>query len=834
MHKSRGLMCVCVLFLTLSDTVLDAVPLYKLLGLESTTSTPAASKSPQPTEHTDRDHLLSPPSSPSSSSPSSSPASSPTAPTLHTPVTIIPLEVTNKILSAVVTAQLEPGGDVGGRPLTDEMIHLLLLATLEGVATRRGRRMGMQVDSTLQLLTGLTSLFEEVVTLWLRLHNQSGEQSDVTASGDSGESSGGSVAVTPSGEQVYSSYQGLVHVARSVLRLWLTLCSEVLRSKVTAQQAAEMKPLLSIPILTISKSCYNLRRVGLFSGNECLDHEFTLMILESVLACLHGANLVALVTTCPGEEVVAVFGECLSDGCHEWFTYLCSKLHALAEARGAATETQTSGWDRVMETSYSLLGWILRELVQTAENLKLLQRASKSALSGEVATRPITYTVGLSRDFDKLTSRMSKLANVVLNCFKQVPALQLLSLQLLSETASDTVEIIGNFLSSVLDPAVRANPEVLDHYLELLENVWFRLSPDYSGSAPLWKKLANYFTLLQDASRGTLHQVLYHLQCLFSHDSTMLKSQLTVHVVLPLHMHLISLVREKVYGNRCSSGERVGHIGRVDVEWSDSLPNVLGEDEQTLIAQYLKLLLKVVSHPSSLHSFLSDTSHLYSLFLLLPLPSFCPSTLSVAEQCLMTLQKPSTTNSSTLSSSSEERSTTSASTQKTLLKIFIKIGFSMPVDKIMNLCLAIADGKLALPTFGLGEVDSVHKRLQDIFESAPLGNLLTPSFLNHLSIICNVWEILTRLAPSGPLVLAVLRDNFVWDIVSDFSPILGSLLTRIQQQIEGGALDSGGVAVCSLQELAVALLASLINMAHFLCWQRREAKVHMCSIYMYT
>ena len=88
--------------------------------------------------------------------------------------------------------------------------------------------------------------------------------------------------------------------------------------------------------------------------------------------------------------------------------------------------------------------------------------------------------------------------------------------------------------------------------LELLENVWFRLSPDYSGSAPLWKKLTNYFTLLQDVGRSTLHQVLYHLQCLFSHDSTMLKSQLTVHVVLPLHVYIITQVREKVYDNQIS------------------------------------------------------------------------------------------------------------------------------------------------------------------------------------------------------------------------------------------------------------------------------------------
>ena len=96
-----------------------------------------------------------------------------------------------------------------------------------------------------------------------------------------------------------------------------------------------------------------------------------------------------------------------------------------------------------------------------------------------------------------------------------------------------------------------------------------------------------------------------------------------------------------------------------------------------------------------------------------------------------------------------------------------------------------------------------------------------------------MWEILTRLAPCGPLVQAVLRDNFVWDIVSDFSPILGTLLTRIRQQIEGHALEAGDVAVCTLQELAVGLLASLIIMAHFICWQRQDSKVCKISVYVH-
>ena len=834
--------------------MLDTLPLYTLLGTEapptSTSGFPSfpvlASEHSTETagdKHEDDDDPLAPPPilPPSSFSSSSSPTSSPASYPVSTPVQIVPQVVTSKLLEAV-TKKERVTDDDEAEPLTDQTLHLLLLATLESVATQTGARTTAQVGSTLHLLSELTALHEDVVALWLQLHNQSGQPAaaeltaSLSGSVDGGEGGGGGGSgvslAAPSGGD--GSYQGLVHVARTVLRLWLVLSSQILRSSVTSQQAAEIKPLLCSPVLTISRACYNLRRVGLFRGNECLDHEFTLMILETVLSCLHSANLLALVDTCPVEDVFRVFQDTLSDGCHEWFAYLCSKLQAVAEAD--SVHLQASSWGRVMEYSYALLTFILRELIVTAEHIKLFEKASKSALSGEVVARPVKYSVELSTGLDKLTKRMSKLANIILDCFKHVSMIQLLALQLLSETASDTVEIIGNFLGNILDPAIRANPEVLDHYLELLVSVWFRLSPDYTGSAGWWKKLSNYFALLHEAKRGTSHQVLYHLQCLFSHESTTLKSQLTHHVVLPLHTHLIAKVRKKVYSNRTSSGNTAGHIGRADVEWSADLENALDEDEKALVVLFLKLLLKAVSHPSSVQAFLTNnTSHLYSLFLLLPVSSFCPPTLSVAEECFKTLQKPAPSSSSSSSSSgSGSTNTDTSGTQKTLLKIFLKLGFSMPVDRITDLCLAIADGKILLPTFGIGEVDRVHKRLQDTFETPPLSSLLSPAFINHLSIIANVWEILARLAPHGPLVHTILKDNYIWDVVSNFSPILGSLLSRVQQQIEGGALEADAACVCSLQELAVSLLSNLMSLAHFLCWQRRESKACAQCVCVYT
>ena len=785
--------------------VLDMLPLYRLLGVDAFPTSASVfpslgilglAQKDSPGDH--GRHTAPSPTSHFSSSPSSSPT--------NTPVQIVSQVVIEQQLGS-----LGRRGQEGGEPPSDQTLHLLLLATLESVAMQAGARVTTQIGSTLHLLRELTTLFEDVILLWLQLHNQRSESLVCSSSSSEGELGSGGHA--PTAERS-GSYQGLVHVARTVLRLWLVLSSQVLCSSLTGQQAAEAKPLLFFPMVTISKACYSLQQVGVFRGNECLDHEFTLMILETFLSCLHSANLLALVVVCPVEDVFHVYRDTLSDGCQEWLTYLCSKLHAIVEADVIGLEAST--WGQVMDYCYGLLTFVLKELIITAEHIKFFQKAAKSALSGEVLPRPITYSLQVATGFDKLTQRMSKLANILLDCFKQVSMIQLLSLQLLSETARDTVEIISNFLSNILDPSIRSNAEVLDHYLDLLESVWFRLSPNYAGSASWWKKLLNYFTLLREAEREMVHQVLYHLQCLFSHDSIMLKTKLTEHVILPLYIHLIAQVREKVYKNQTSSGSGSIQIRRASVDWNANLEDTLDDDEKALIVLFLKLLLKVVSHPSSVRSFLSTTSHLYSLFLLLPVPSFCPPTLAVAEECLKTLQKQPPGVTVEIDTSS---------TQKTLLKIFLKLGFSMPVDRITDLCLAVADGKISLPTFGIGEADRVHKRLQDTFEHPPLVQLLSPAFLNHMAIIANVWEILARLAPHGPLVLAILHENNVWDVVEGFLPILASLLSRIQQQIEGGALEADSGCVCLLQELCVSLLSHLMSMAHFLCWQKKVIKV---------
>ena len=856
------LLCVC------ADVVVGVVPVHRLfatqatthrfpgLGLTHTTSAHEQSSNgyfiPSPT-------ASSPHFSPSSSadthtslSPSSSPSSCG-----HGPVHVVPQAVTDQLIERLTRreAQLERslkqqeerregvggaaagGGGIGSRQIhSDQTLHLLLLSVLESVTTQQGPCIMSQVISGLALLRGLSSLFEEAVLLWLQLHNKAAESLPAPSTLDWAEMEGGGVGLMPGadgGRSVWtaggdssdsastSCYWVVVHVARSALRLWLLLSSQLLKSSLTPSQAVEIRPLLSSPQGTISRACYSLREVGVFRGSSARDHEFTLMILETFLCCLHAANLLAEVSTSPVGEVFQVLRDILTDSYQEWLAYLCSKLHAVREAE--SRELEASGWEQLMDYCYSLLCSILSELITTTDHIKFFQKAAKSALSGEVLSRPITYSLEVATGFDKLTQRMSKLANIVLDCFKQVTSLQLLSLHLLSETAWDTVEIISHFLANILDPAVHSTVEVLDLYLELLESVWFRLSPDYTGQTAWWRKLSNYFILLQEAERGTVHQVLYHLQCLLGHDSLTLKSRLTEHVVLPFHSYLIARIREKVYRNQTVSGEATLQLRRASINWATDLEDALDCDEKSLVVLFLKLLLKVVSHPSTLQPLLANTSHLYSLFLLLPVPSFCPPTLAVAEECLRTLHK----------QSQEASEWDTGGTQRTLLKIFLKLGFSMPVDRITDLCLTIANGKILLPTFGIGDVDRVHKRLQDTFEHPPLVELLLPAFLGHMAIIANVWEILARLAPHGQLVRSLLLENNVWDVVEGFLPILGSLLSRIQQQIESGDLEAGDKCVCSLQELSVTLLSHLTSMAHFLCWHRKNSQVPYVYNYVY-
>ena len=776
--------------------------------------------------------------------------------------------------------------------LNERSLYMLLLAVLESVSigsssgSGRGFKGGShQIGSSLHLLHSITTLFNDVLTLWLQAYNtqastakqQHPSMTTIDCKEELDRSNSSTTSTTllaPSpldpGTSEYAdcsyddddddddeggglSYKGTMYIARIALRLWLTLSSQILHCSHTlsAQQLVEIKQLLVSPLSTVATACFNLQLAELFKGNDSLDHEFTLIILESFYSCVHAINLLAVSPACSIDDLYQVLKGCLSDDCHEWFTYLCSKLHAVSSevqiSEGTLEDSLfPSNWEPVLLYSNSLLTDILQELIVISTHIHACQKASKMALSGEASTtsffKPVAYNLEVAAGFDKLTQRLSRIAQLLLDMFRTVPKIQLLSLQLLSETAKDTVGTIGNFLSNIADPSVRSSPEVLDLYLELLENVWFRLSPDYNGPPSFWKKLSNYHSLLLESNRQVVCQVIFHIQCLFSHESTTLKSELTKHVIIPFHTHLTALVRQKCFtettrhrARRTPPREGGGEQGSggdsrestPDVLYYSRLASPIAEGleatESEITSLFLKLLLKVVGNVNSLSTFAAESANLYSLFLLLPLEEFKAASLCVLRECMHTLQ--STVHPLRVGMEASDETVI----QRTILRIFLNLAYSVQVEKVPELCISISEGRASLPSFGLNEVDQVHQLIRNTFELKRLEQLATVPFVKSLAVVSDVWEMLSHLALQDASTATVLVENHLWDVVQVFSPFIGSLLSRIQQRLaKGSGLDAPEGVVTALRETCVSLLSHLLTLAHFLCWQRRDMRVSVC------
>ena len=731
--------------------------------------------------------------------------------------------------------------------ISERMLYMLLLSVLEAVSIRSGSRGTTQISSTVHLLHGVTTLFEDVIALWLQAYNKDG----IKQTG-----SGGSPDHTPPGAS--NVYKGTVHIARITLRLWLVLSSQVLHSSLSSQQIADVKPLLSSPLASVAKACFNLQQAGLFKGNECLDHEFTLIILESDFSSFFAANVCAVVPVCSVDDFYEVLRDALTDGSHEWFTYLCSKLHGISETLLPALQQQhpdeedplkverngdlPSSWVAILDYSFQILAYILKELIAISSHIRSCQKASKLALTSNSYDKnkhhmsvpfpkPVVYSLEVATGFDKLTQRLSKIAQLLLDMFRTVPLIQLLSLQLLSETAKDTIGTISNFLTSISDPSVRSNPEVLDLYLELLENIWFQLSSDYPASSPWWKKLSNYYILLLESNQEIVCQVIYHLQCLFGHDSAILKSRLTQYVIIPFYQHLTSRIKEVCY-NTTSKPNAEGSSSPVSSGVDDHSPKAsLESNERMIISLFMKLLAKVMSSSHSLGKFASDSSNIYSLFLFLPLDEFRGSVLVVLEECLHTLKTSSAERSVTTSPSISEANEAAPKSeetgiQKTILQILLTLAFSVQVEKIPDRCLSIAEGRASLPTYGLREVDQIEQLVRNTFEAKPIKDLLEPSFVRHLAVVADVWSVLNNLAASDNLTTKILNENNMWDVIRQLGPSLSSLLSRLQQRLSREeTFGPNGHLLDSLRESTVTLLSHLLTLAHFLCWKKGDHKV---------
>ena len=693
--------------------------------------------------------------------------------------------------------------------VSERALYMLLLSVLESVSFQTGTTL---IEASLHLLQSITSLFEEVVGLWFQGYDQA-----------AGSSSSREATSLPPLSTV-RAYQGTMHIARMTLRLWLQLFSQVLHSSPSPSQLSDIKPLLFSPLATVSKACYNLRQVGVFKGNAFLDHEFTLIILETLFSSLYAVNLYSIVPACSIEDFFEAVRDTLTDGYQEWFTYLCSKLLEVAGSHGPSAPTALtnggseeqpktkgnissspspkSNWPSVLDYSHSLLSYILRELIVISSHIQAGQKAFKLALTSKggpqrqssdlhvpsslIYVKPVSYSLQVATGFDKLTQRLSKIAQLLLDMFRTVPLIQLLSLQLLSETESDTVGTIGNFLSIISDPAVRSNSEVFDLYLELLENVWFRLSPDYTGSPSWWNKLSNYSTLLLESGREVTCQVIYHLQCLFSHESTVLKSQVTQHVVIPFHTHLMKLVKSKCYqkvvavSSTTSTSSVDGGVAQATPTGTTAgaegeVEDGLSSDEKEIISVFLKLLLKVASNVHSLGTFTSKSVNLYRLFLLFPLREFRCASFGVLDECLAALRGMMSSTCSSPSSGASSptgietpilQPSDEGTMRKTIIRILLSLAYSVQkIEKIPKQCLAIAEGKAPLPKYGLAEADMLHQLIRTTFETTPLKQLLAPMFVDHLAVVADIWELLGRLAMQDEVVTKILNHNHIWDIV---------------------------------------------------------------------
>ena len=750
--------------------------------------------------------------------------------------------------------------------VSDRTLQMLLLAVLGSVSTRTDSQGTFQVDSTFHLLQGITTLFEEVISLWLQTYNDEEVRKHL----------GEDALKTGAGKSI--SYNSNIYIARVVLRLWVVLCTQVLQSSLTPQQLSEIGPLLYTPLATLSKACYNLQQAWLFQRNECLDHDFTLIVLETLYTSLHVVNLHTAVPLCSASDYHSDLKETLTDGCHEWFTYLCSKLHGIStaatqedsstnppslpgEGNDPVNESPHANWLPILNYSHKLLTFILEELIITSSHINSYQKAAKLSLAsaGTLPSsslslpfqQPVTYDLQVATGFDKLTLRLSKMAQLLLDMFKSIPLIQVLSLQLLSETANDTVDVISKFLTNIADPAVRLNPEVFDLYLELLENVWFRLSAEYRGSSSLWNKLSNYSTVLMESKREIVSQVIYHIQCLFGHNSATLKSELTKHVIIPFHVSLMSKVKMKCYkktdnvsSTLTSSPTRASFLVQPDTETD------LDSDERIIISLFLKLLFKVASNRNSFGAFASEGTNIYSLFLLFPLEQFRSGSLAVIEECLKTLQRsaqrlygggspdfdsPTSPEARTVGMGEANIQNIAqkmmagpeeAAIQNTILQILLSVAFSFSFDKIPDRCLSIAEGHAPLTKYGIKEVDHIHRVIQNKFEHMELKQLLVSSFVRYLRVITDIWRILAQLISENESTVEILMKNNISDVISILAPSLGTLLSRVEQR-KDELLQEEGKEGCvdSLRECSVMLLSHLFTIVHYLQWRKADPKV---------
>ena len=644
-----------------------------------------------------------------------------------------------------------------GVAFSEQFLYLLLLSIVEG-SGGMGRR-HYQGSVQLSLLQGLSGLFDDMVGLWLK---------------DSFSKEGRTEAVR---QQVTSQYTGFLYLARIVLRMWLTLYTNVVGGCPPGPHPCKANAHLCSPVIGIYNICSKFQE-AMFKGNVCRDQEFALIVLESFLTSVHIIVKYGQASQSHCEHFGLSLKACLSESFHEWFAYLCTKLFGIMEGGGP----DGTSWKAVVDYCCELYTELLQAFVCVHAQISTHLAKPKSLVVSKPPAEPeVVCSAETCVKLGTIVEQLHVIAAQLLNLFSVVPSIQFLALSLLSLTTKDPKDlstVIVHFLSNLPKPAVLSNPEVFDNCLELLEGLWFRLTPDLLPlGPPFWEKLTFYCVILCGTvakDTGVKTQLLHHLQCLYNHKSPVVRVMLTKHIVVGYYNFLMK---------GCCSQDASD-----EGTWPDA-PPTMGEGEKAAVTLFLKILAKVCSCGECLKEFAALPAQLYQLFLFLPYRDLRPGALAVIEQATVTLAQ------------------SSDALFRHNVNILLKLAYTLDPARRHALCLELAEGKLSVrPQLPRDErqvfrdVTEAHMLVQQTFEGQPPQAFLKPLFVHHLGIAADIWGTLRNLAFRCRSVVDFLSDHGVFDVTLCYSPCVGGLLTQLS------ALPSEEM-VPPLQQCIIALLS---------------------------
>ncbi len=667
--------------------------------------------------------------------------------------------------------------------VTEEYLYLLVLAIIEGLTYKCHPKNNSQLSACIQSITNLSLLLEDLLDRWINVRTEHPVQINGETMKDS---------VSTDGFLCTNLFY------RIVLRVWLTLAQNTLLSLTTPTHNGDLQELLSRPITMVTSDSLSMNKDWLFLGKRSLDIEFSFTFLESIFACISLLNFFSSNSVITADNFVKLLLATLSVESEQLLVYLCSKLQSLPR--------QTDLLESVMSSLHVLICQLTREMITLSDHIQTCQQTSKARLlqkDSSIGSFLNNYDHQRAVKFDELEQRLCKISQSLLTIFDNVPNIQLLSLQLLAQTGLDKVGIINDFLPRVSHSSVWTMPEVLDLYLELLEKAWFQLSPEYSGSTEFWSKVSHYCVPLVNGSRETIMQVNYHLTFLFIHKSNPLKSALTQYILLQSHKKMLDDFQQKVYNGEWTT--RDIHGTEFEIE------------EEKIYHQHLKLLQKMASHPSSLVPFLRDPQHLFLLFLFIPIPRFRNDTLAVFKAVLTTLSTPWE------ASIDHANKLTDNKIHYHLVNSLLRIAYEFKRGNIINLCHQLASSGISTSCLDIRHVDGVHRTIQGFLEFSEIISLLSPTIIQHLQLVADVWEVLSVSTETCTQLLHIMNNNQIWDVLQVLAPSLASLLERLQAWKTSEATKQENDSIIDvaylvpLQETSVSLLCHLLAMAMSMC-----------------